>query len=140
MKRLISTLLGLILSATGVTAQVAVIAHKSVAVDKIEKSHLLDLYTGDKSLWGDGKPVIVFDLKQKSGTRRAYYSFLGMSSHRIKSIWLKRMLSGDADPPESFASEEELLKRVATTPGAVGFVAQAKVNGDVKVLMTIEKK
>ena len=140
MKRLIPPLLSLVLSSTGIAAQVAVIAHKSIAVDKIGKSQLLDLYTGDKSFWHGGKPAIVFDLKQQSETRRIYYRFLGMRSSRIKSIWLKRMLSGDAEPPKSFASEEEMLKRVASTPGAVGFVAQSKVNDDVKVIAIIKKK
>ena len=64
MRRLIPTLLGLVLSATGISAQVAVIAHKSVPVDKIGENQLLELYTGDKSFWPGGKAAIVFDLKK----------------------------------------------------------------------------
>ncbi len=36
-------------------------------------------------------------------------------------------------------SEEELLKKVATTTGAIGFVSQSQVSGDVKTLLIIEK-
>jgi hypothetical protein len=48
------------------------------------------------------------------------------------------MLSGEGDPPEPIDSEEEMLKKVAATPGAIGFVSQSKVSEDVKVLIVIE--
>lgn len=140
MRRLVSIALVLVLPATGTAGQVAVIVHKSVPVEEIGKSELLDLYTGDKSFWSDGSPVIVFDLKRKNEIRRAYYRFLGIRSSRVKSIWLKRMLSGDAEPPESFASQEEMLERVATTPGAVGFVDLAKVSDEVRVIAVTEEE
>ena len=119
--------------------KIAVIVHKSVPVEEIGKSEVLDLTTGDKSFWSDGSPVILFDLRPKDDIRRAYYRFLGIRSSRVKSIWLKRLLSGDADPPVALATPEEMLKRVATTPGAVGFVALSSVNDDVRVVFEIEE-
>ena len=65
-------------------SQVAVIAHKSVSIDTIEKLELLDFFTGDKSFWDDGTPVIVFDLKPKGDIRDTFYNFLEMSPTRIK--------------------------------------------------------
>lgn len=137
MRQLIISIFCLALWTTGAFPQVAVIAHKSVPLDEIEKSELLDFYTGDKSLWSDGKPVIIFDLKPKGDIRDTFYSFLEMSPTRIKSIWMKRMLSGDADPPEFLESEDKMLKKVSSTPGAIGFVSQSKVNDAVKVLIII---
>ena len=125
--------------ATGTQAQVAVIANRSVPVEAIEKSKLLDLYLGDKTFWDDGQPAIVFDLKKKGETKRAYYRYLGVRYSRIRSTWLKRMLSGDSGRLKSYESEEEMLKKVASTPGAVGFVSQAKVSDDVKTILVIEK-
>jgi ABC-type phosphate transport system substrate-binding protein len=72
--------------------------------------------------------------------KKTFYKYLGKSSSRMKSIWLKRMLSGEGDPPQAFKSEEELLQKVMLTPGAVGFVATEKVNEQVKVLVVIEEK
>lgn len=122
------------------SAQVAVIAHKSVPLDTVKNSELLNFFTGDVSFWSDGKPIIVFDLKAKSEIKDTFYQFLGMSSSRIKSIWMKRMLSGDADPPELLKSEEDVLKKVAATAGAIGFVSQSNVTGEVKVLVVIGAK
>ncbi len=139
MKYLILTILCVAAWANGALGQVAVIAHKSVPVDSISKSELLDLYTGETSIWRDGEPVVVFDLKENGKTRKTFYKFLGMASSRIKSIWLKRMLLGEADPPESLKSEEELLRKISTTQGAIGFLDRSKPNGTVKILMTIQE-
>ncbi len=139
MKYLILTILCVAAWANGALGQVAVVAHKSVPVDSISKSELLDLYTGETSIWRDGEPVVVFDLKERGKTRKTFYKFLGMASSRIKSIWLKRMLLGEADPPESLKSEEELLRKISTTQGAIGFLDRSKPNGTVKILMTIQE-
>ncbi len=139
MKYLILTILCVGAWANGALGQVAVVAHKSVPVDSVSKSELLDLYTGETSIWRDGEPVVVFDLKENGKTRKTFYKFLGMASSRMKSIWLKRMLSGEADPPESLKSEEELLRKISTTQGAIGFLDRSKPNGTVKILMTIQE-
>jgi len=139
MKYLILTILCVAAWANGALGQVAVIAHKSVPVDSISKSELLDLYTGETSIWRDGEPVVVFDLKEKGKTRKTFYKFLGMASSRIKLIWLKRMLLGEADPPESLKSEQELLRKISTTRGAIGFLDRSKPDGTVKILMTIQE-
>jgi len=56
----------------------------------------------------------------------------------MKSIWLKNMLSGEGEPPKAMGSEEEMLKNVAETPGAIGFINKNKVIAEVKVLAYIE--
>lgn len=77
-----------------VKAQVAVITNKSVKLDEISKTELLDCYTGDAIKWNDGQKVVVFDLKIKSEIKEIFYKYLGKSPSRMKSIWMKRMLSG----------------------------------------------
>lgn len=132
---IIAMLIGAPLSASG---QVAVIANKSVPVDSLKKSDLINFYTGDIKVWSDHQSVIVFDLKNKNDVKKKFYDFLGKSSSRMKSIWLKKMLSGEGDPPEALSTEDEIVKRVASTAGAIGFVDKAKANQNVKTLMIIE--
>jgi len=117
--------------------EVAVIAHKSIPIDDITQSQLFDCYTGEMRTWDNGDPVIPTDLEIKTEARKSFYGYLGKSVSRMNSIWMKRMLSGDGDPPEKFATEEELHERVASTPGAIGFVNQSAVDDRVKVLRVI---
>ena len=126
-------------AASSASAQVAVIAHKDVPVDSLSKTDLLDFYTGDVQSWPDDRAVVVFDLKARGPVRDTFYEYLGKTSSRMRSIWLKRKLSGEGNPPESFETEAAVLERVGATPGAIGFVQKANVSGDdVKILVEIE--
>jgi len=140
MKIAIVTILFLFSWAEASFSQVAVIAHKSVPVDTIKKSELLDFYTADIKKWINGDKVIVNDLKPKGEVKEIFYKFLGKTPSRMKSVWLKNMLSGEGDPPEALKSEEEMLQKIAATPGAIGFLSHTKVDNSVKTLMVIKKK
>ena len=140
MKIAIVTILFLFSCAEASFSQVAVIAHKSVPVDTIKKSELLDFYTADIKKWINGDKVIVNDLKPKGEVKNIFYKFLGKTPSRMKSVWLKNMLSGEGDPPEALKSEEEMLQKIAATPGAIGFLSHTKVDNNVKTLMVIKKK
>jgi ABC-type phosphate transport system substrate-binding protein len=138
MKIQLLLLINILLFIYNTNAQVAVIAYKSAPINEISSSQLLDFYTGDVRYWSNDDPVVVFDLEPKGEIKKAFYNFLGKSTSRMKSIWMKRMLSGEGNPPEAIKSEEELLKKVAETKGAVGFISYDKVSEDVKVLAKIE--
>lgn len=125
-------------SGQGTTARVAVIAHRSVAADSLSRSQLLDFYTGDIQRWPDGTRVVVTDLKAKGPVRDGFYDFLGRRPSRMKSIWLRRMLSGEGDPPTSLDDEPALLRHVMTTPGALGYVRGDGVSDSVRVLLWID--
>jgi len=123
-------------------AQVAVIANQSVPVDTIDKIQVLDFYTKDIKKWNSKTPVVVLDLKPDNEIKETFYKFLGKSTSRMKSIWLKKMLSGEGDPPEAMSSHEEMVKKVAETPGAIGFADRSKIKGkeDIKILLVINDR
>ena len=133
----VTVLLG---AAAGAYADVAVIAHKSVKVESINSRQLLDFYTGDVRTWRSGEPVVVVDLKPKSIVKSEFYQFLGKSSSRMKSIWMKNMLAGEGNPPQSFPSEDDLIRKVASTPGAIGYIsvpAARRAGADITTLLVI---
>lgn len=136
---MIATIVFLLIWVAKSSGQVVVIAHKSVPQDSIKKSALLDFYACDIKQWSDGQPVVVFDLKQQSEVKTAFYNFLGKSPSRMKSVWLKKLLSGEGNPPEAMNSEDALVAKVAATTGAIGFVSKAHVLTSVKVLLEIEE-
>ena len=119
MKNLYCILFLLSLLASSAFGQVAVIANPSVPVDTITNNELLDFYTRDIRFWNNKKPVIVFDLKARGEVKEIFYDFLGKSTSRMKSIWMKKMLSGEGDPPEALDSETDMLKKVSSTPGSI---------------------
>lgn len=121
-------------------AEVAVIANRSVTVDRIDRTLLLDVYTGEVKQWNNGEPVVLIDLKPKSTVKSAFYEFLGKSASRMKSIWMKNLLTGEGKPPESLESQADIVKMVASTPGAIGYVDSKLVTNDVITLTSIPYK
>jgi len=123
--------------AASALGQVAVIAHKNVPVDTLSKAQLFDFYTYEARFWNKDLPVVVIDLKPQMPSKALFYEFLGISASRMKSLWLKKMLLGEGDPPAAMRSDEEMLKEIAGTPGALGFVSANLVTKQVKILLLI---
>lgn len=137
MTPLIKALAGAILWAVSASAQVAVIAHKDVPFDSVTKAQLTDFYSYELKMWKKNLPVVVVDLRLQSEIKDAFYKFLGMTASRMKSIWLKKMLMGEGVEPLAVKSEEEMLHKVASTPGALGFVDARSTTNEVKILFLI---
>ena len=140
MKLYIKIILISILLCGSAYSQVAIIANKSVTIDSIEQPELMDYYSRDLKFWKNGEPIILFDLKQKNEVREAFYNFLGKSSSRMKSIWMKKMLLGEGDPPEPMATETAMLKKIIATPGSIGFISADLVTDEVKILKLIKNE
>lgn len=130
-----------VLAAPAASAEVVVIVHKSVPIQTIDSRTLFDLYSGDIKKWSNGQAVVLLDLDSRGEVRSTFYDYLGKSSSRMRSIWMKNMLAGEGSPPEAIASEEEIIKRVAATPGAIGYVGRPSVAGagtDIVTLIVID--
>jgi ABC-type phosphate transport system substrate-binding protein len=115
----------------------AVVGHPGIPDENLSKAVVLDYFTGDRRKWSDDQPVVPLDLQEPEDVRKNFYKTLGKSSSRMRSIWMKRKLSGEGEPPEPVESEAQLLEKVASTPGSIGFVRRDSVHGSVKVLAVL---
>jgi ABC-type phosphate transport system substrate-binding protein len=120
------------------TAQVAIIAHKSVATASVETDKILDIYTLNSKNWSDGGKITVFDMKVEAAAKARFYAALSVSPVDMQKTWLKKQFAGKGPVPIAVASEDEMLAKVAATPGAIGYVSVDKVTKDVKVLATMK--
>ena len=118
-------------------AQIAIIGHAALEGTTIDKNELLDLYLGEVRTWKDGTPVVLFDLPRDHDVRDAFFDYLGKRPSRMQTVWLRNLLSGDADPPETADDEEALLEYIRTTRGAIGFIRSQLVTDSVYVLLVI---
>lgn len=128
--------LALFFIASTAFAQVVVIANKSVT-GSIDKATLKNIYSLDIKKVG-GKDVVPFDLKEDNATRQKFYSGIGSVWSEMSKIWMRAKLSGAGAPPKQASSEDDMVAKVASTPGAIGFVSKSKVSGDVRIIMEIK--
>jgi ABC-type phosphate transport system substrate-binding protein len=119
------------------SADVAIIANPSVRADSLDKKLLYNVYRGEVRAWEDGTKIKVWDLGERGETRELFYDYLGVRPSRMKSHWMKQLLTGEGDPPDEVQSEEEMIKKVVATPGAIGYVDKERVDDRVKLLLLI---
>lgn len=118
-------------------AQVAVIAHPDVPVDQADAETLEAIYLLEQNKWDDGSRIVRFDLGADNETKTAFYGHLGQEVSDVKKVWLRKKLSGEAQPPEEVAPGQ-VVSKVGSTPSAIGYVSADAVTDAVKVLATIE--
>jgi ABC-type phosphate transport system substrate-binding protein len=121
-------------------AQVAVIAHPSVQAEDFDKDLLFDIYKGDVRTWDDDTKIQVWDLSERGEIRESFYEFIGKRPSRMKSIWMRQLLTGEGEPPEVSDSQEEMLENVIATAGSIGYVDKELVDERVKLLLVIEEE
>jgi hypothetical protein len=128
----------LTLAAAHAPAQVVVIANRSVGESSLTPSQVLEIYLLNVRAWGDGQAVTLMCLRENEQVERKFFGILRRTPLEMRKVWLRAQLSGHARPPEMITLEEDMVKRVAATPGAIGFVSKDKVQGNVKILLVID--
>ena len=119
-------------------AQVAVIVNKSTPVSKISEGSLLQIYILKNTKWSDGTNIIVFNNKEQSSSQKLC-DFIGMDIISLRKLWMKLQLSGERKAPETIDDDAEMVKKVASTPGAIGYIKASTIKNDnLKVIATIE--
>ncbi len=119
-------------------AQVAVIAHKSTPIGAIDNDKLLDIFTLNTKNWSDGAKIMLLEIKGDSPSKSRFYAALGTSFQDMQRLWLKKQFAGKGLPPTALSSEDEIIQKVASTPGAIAYVSADKAPKDVKILATFK--
>ena len=129
-------LLLLLISAS--SAQVAVIVNRSVPIKSADASTILDIYSLNAKEWPDGTPIIVVAMKGNENTAQKFFQFIGKRPLDMKKIWMRAQLSGESKAPIALNSDEDVVAKVASTLGAIGFVRELKADSSVKTVAIIE--
>jgi ABC-type phosphate transport system substrate-binding protein len=116
-------------------AEVAVIVHPSNA-NALDEAAVSKIFLGREKSFADGKSVVPLSLAESSPASTAFNdAVLKKSSSQLKAYWSKLVFTGKGTPPKEIATDEEMIKLVATNPSVIGYVDASKVDASVKVAM-----
>lgn len=116
-------LLCLALTASPVAAA-EVIAHPDHPGDEIPRPLLRGVFGMRVRVWPDGTPVRVFVLDDSNALHAEFSkTVLQMYPYQLRQNWDRLLYSGTGQQPVMVSNEEELLRRVAETPGAIGYLS-----------------
>ena len=112
--------LSLIVSKTGLGTEI--IVHPSVVETHLSTIQLRRIYTMRQVRWLDNSPIVVFVLSSKNQLHQKFSKeILQMFPYQLDRIWHKLTFSGLGVAPIKVDSQEELIKLVKQTPGAIGY-------------------
>jgi ABC-type phosphate transport system substrate-binding protein len=112
-----------------------VIVGPSNPVDSVERRFLLEAFLRKTTRWPDGQPLRPVDQPAESATRRRFSDeALNRSVSAVKEYWLQAIFSGRGVPPPEVYDDEQVVKFVLQTAGAIGYVSGNANLGGAKVV------
>lgn len=110
-----------LISVTAGAGDVYVIAHPSVTLD--DEGQLREVYRGEKQFAGSVKVVPV----ENMGAQTDFLEkFIEMRPDKYAALWVKKSFRGNASVPPTKRDDEDVIKFVKNTPGAIGYVSTPK--------------
>jgi len=86
--------------------------------------------------WENGTPIQVFVLKDNHELHANFTKqFIGVFPHQLRKAWDRLVFSGTGQAPVEVNSLEEMLVKINSTPGAIGYITTDKVDESVKTIL-----
>lgn len=135
--------LGFILAASllpvAALAELAVITHPGDGVASMSAGDVKAVFLGKNKVLPGGAKAVPVGPEEGSATYGAFADkVLGKSESQLKAYWSKLIFSGKGTPPNAFADDAAVKAFVAKTPGAIGYIDGAAVDGSVTVVLTVK--
>lgn len=112
-----------------------IVTNPSVVEKTISKSSLRAIFGMRLHAWPDGTAIRVFVLPDDSPLHIAFSKEkLNVFPYQLRLAWDRLVFSGTGQAPDTVNSPEEMLAKVAGTPGAIGYLYKSKMDGRVNVL------
>lgn len=133
--RLHQALAALVITSVEPAWGVELIVHPGVAASEVSRSHARLIFGARVTSWRDGAPIRVFVLPDDSPLHQEMSkSVLDLYPYQLRAAWDRIIYTGIGLAPVQVASESEMRKRVASVPGAIGYIEKALNNDKVRAL------
>ena len=122
----------------GADLPVKVIAHPSRA-GGVAVSDARAIYLKQKQYWSDGQAIVPINRESGSAARERFSAgVFGKDSRRMAEYWNRRYFDAGEFPPATLASDDAVIRFVARTPNAIGYVLSKDPGDSVAVVLEIE--
>jgi ABC-type phosphate transport system substrate-binding protein len=99
---------------------------------------VLGIFARKRQLWSDRSTIVPVNLPAAHPLRRKFSHWVfDKTPEEMQDYWNDQYFHGVVPPPV-LASEEAVLRFVASTPGAIGYVSACTVDSRVEVLAVVQ--
>lgn len=131
-----TALLGLVLSLLlGTAWGLDVVVHPGVSLGTLSPSMARAIFAMKLPQWPDGTAVRVFVLADDTAEHQALCKqVLDLYPYQLRDAWNRQVYTGTGQGPVKVGSVEEMSRRVANTPGAIGYLSKVDKNEAVRIV------
>ncbi|WP_108445492.1 hypothetical protein [Halomonas denitrificans] len=128
----------MLLGSTMASAQemaLAVVAHPDVTTQHLTRDTTRAIFAMRQRTWPDGQAVRVFVLDNNHPVHARFAKEqLAVYPHQLQLAWDRMVFSGTGQAPNRVQDQQEMLERIATTPGALGYLEREYLDDRVQVI------
>ncbi len=85
--------------------------------------------------WPDGTKVQIFVLPDDDALHRRFVNaVLGLYPYQLRRVWDRQTFTGTGQAPFNVSSVDEMVRKVAATPGGLGYVETPSPNPGVRIV------
>lgn len=111
------------------------IAFPSTSESVISRSSLRAIFGMRLNKWPADTPVKVFVMKDDAPEHDAFSkNILQVFPHQLRLAWDRQVFSGQGQYPEQVTSTQEMLSKIESTPGAIGYIKTSEITNNVRIL------
>jgi ABC-type phosphate transport system substrate-binding protein len=112
-----------------------IVTHPGISEKTLSRSSLRAIFGMRLHTWPDGTAIKVFVMPDDSALHSAFSKEkLNVFPYQLRLAWDRLVFSGTGQAPETVSSPEEMLAKVSSTPGAIGYLTKTTIDGRVNVI------
>ena len=118
------------LTLVSLTSQaVEVISHPDLGIDYLSKSKVRNIFSMRTHIWPNGDSIKVFILSDDNDLHKQFSKHkLGLFPYKLRRVWDRYLFSGTGQIPTTVENEEEMIRIVSSTKGAIGYANKGNSN------------
>lgn len=111
------------------------VTHPSVSADHLSRNLLRSIFSMRLRAWQDGPPIQVFVLPDDAPIHSKFAKQqLNIFPYQLRTVWDKFTFTGTGQAPRTVQSEDEMYALITSTPGAIGYLSENKIDEHVRVI------
>ena len=112
-----------------------IVVHRALSQRELTLNVARLLFTMRLLRWPDGTRVRVFVMPDSDPLHRIFAKqTLDLYPRQLRRVWDRHLFSGSGAVPVTVDSVDEMLRRVAETPGAIGYLPDGHATDAVRVI------
>ena len=112
-----------------------IVAHPKVHESSLSVNVLRAIFSMRMRTWSDGNLIKVFVLSDNDELHNDFAKEkLNVFPYQLRLAWDRLVFSGTGQAPIHVDSHDEMLAKIASTPGAIGYLKTTYISDDIHVL------